>query len=185
MKINRVKEIASQMLNAGVSRIRILPEALEDAKKALTREDIRKLVSENKIVSIPPKERMPKLKTKKKVRKGSAKARQSIRWEDKVRAQRRVLKLLKANKVIDNATFKKVYRLISGNAFSSKSSMIEYLKSQRIIDANFSLESILPKKEAVQTAKQQQSNSAGRASQKQAAGRQSDEKTKNEKVNGQ
>jgi ribosomal protein L19E len=134
MKEERAKQIASQILNSGVSRIKILPNAIEDVKKALTRSDIKKLIEEKKIIAVAKKQKMKKERKKKSVKKGSAKARKSVRWEDIVRAQRRLLKKLKEEKKITNQTFKKVYKLIKSGNFSSKSSLLTFLKDQKLLE---------------------------------------------------
>jgi large subunit ribosomal protein L19e len=134
MKEEKAKQIASQILNSGVSRIKILPNAIEDVKKALTRNDIRKLIEDKKIIAIAKKQKMKKERKKKSVRKGTAKARRSVRWEDKVRAQRRLLKKLKEEKKISNQNFKKVYKLIKSGNFASKSSLLTFLKDQKLIE---------------------------------------------------
>jgi len=134
MKEERAKQIASQILNSGVSRIKILPNAIEDVKKALTRNDIKKLIEEKKIIAVAKKQKMKKERKKKSVKKGSAKARKSVRWEDIVRAQRRLLKKLKEEKKITNQTFKKVYKLIKSGNFSSKSSLLTFLKDQKLLE---------------------------------------------------
>jgi len=134
MKEERAKQIASQILNSGVSRIKILPNAIEDVKKALTRSDIKKLIEEKKIIAVAKKQKMKKERKKKSVKKGSAKARKSVRWEDIVRAQRRLLKKLKEEKKITNQTFKKVYKLIKSGNFSSRSSLLTFLKDQKLLE---------------------------------------------------
>ena len=134
MKEKKAKQIASEILNSGVSRIKILPNAIEDVKKALTRNDIRKLVEDKKIIATPKKQKMKKEKKKKGVKKGTFKARKKVRWEDKVRAQRRLLKKLKAEKKINNQNFKRVYKLIKSGNFASKSSLLTFLKDQKLIE---------------------------------------------------
>jgi len=156
MKEEKAKQIASQILNSGVSRIKILPNAIEDVKKALTRNDIRKLIENKKIIAITKKQKMKKERKKKSVRKGTAKARRSVRWEDKVRAQRRLLKKLKEEKKISNQNFKKVYKLIKSGNFASKSSLLTFLKDQKLIEEATKSEEVKQetKEEAKETKKE-------------------------------
>jgi large subunit ribosomal protein L19e len=156
MKEEKAKQIASQILNSGVSRIKILPNAIEDVKKALTRNDIRKLIEDKKIIAIAKKQKMKKERKKKSVRKGTAKARRSVKWEDKVRAQRRLLKKLKEEKKISNQNFKKVYKLIKSGNFASKSSLLTFLKDQKLIEEVTKSEEIKEgtKEEAKETKKE-------------------------------
>ncbi|MGB9703147.1 MAG: 50S ribosomal protein L19e [Candidatus Micrarchaeia archaeon] len=133
MKEIKLKEIASKILKVGVSRVRILPTAIEDVKKALTRNDVKKLIEEKKVFAIEEKKKMKKERKKKGLKKGSRKARESVRWEDRVRAQRRLIKMLKAKGEITNETFKKVYKLIKSGSFSSRASLLTFLKDQKLL----------------------------------------------------
>ena len=65
-------------------------------------------------------------------RKGSAKARQAVGYEKKIRGQRRVLAALKKEKTIDNVAFKKYYRLVKGGNFQTKASLLSHLTTEGV-----------------------------------------------------
>jgi large subunit ribosomal protein L19e len=138
MTIKFTKRIASEILERGVNSLKIKPDSIEEASKAITRDDVRRLIKEGIIVAVKPKyELYPKTKTEKRKRgtgkrKGSAKARRGRTWEKKVRAQRMLLARLKEIGKIDNSVFKRYYLLIKGNAFADKRSLLLHLSDDGI-----------------------------------------------------
>ncbi|MGC9156978.1 MAG: 50S ribosomal protein L19e [Candidatus Micrarchaeia archaeon] len=144
MTIKFVKRVASEMLGRGVRAIRIKDSALEEAKKALTKDDVRKLIKEGGVYAEPEKHNLSLhgklLKVKREKgrkrgygkRRGTAKARAGRVWEKKVRSQRLLLKKLKAMKKLDNKTFNKFYALVKGNAFPDKRSLLLHLDEQGV-----------------------------------------------------
>ncbi len=139
MSIKFAKRAASEIMGRGGSAIRIKPSALSDAAKAITKDDVRKLISDKNIYAIPEKHNVSmnsKVLRKKRDegrrrgpgrRKGTFKARAGRRWEKKVRSQRMLLRSLKQMKKIDNKTFGKFYGLVKGNAFPDKASLLLHL----------------------------------------------------------
>jgi large subunit ribosomal protein L19e len=144
MSIKFARRVAAQMLNRGESAIRINKEALEEVSKAITREDIKRLIKNGNIVALKPKHnlsmRSKELRVKRSEgrrrgmgrRKGTEKVRRPISWEKKVRSQRMLLKELKLAKKLDNKTFNKFYMLIKGNAYVSKASLLLHLKEEGV-----------------------------------------------------
>ncbi|MGC8587023.1 MAG: 50S ribosomal protein L19e [Candidatus Micrarchaeia archaeon] len=144
MSIRFVKRIASDIIGRGESAIRIKPSAMDDAKKAITRDDIRKLIQNGSIFAVQPKHNISmnsKILKKKRAegrrrgpgrRKGSRKARGGISWEKRVRAQRMLLKELKNEGKIDTRNFGKFYALIKGNMFPNKASLILHIRDSGI-----------------------------------------------------
>ncbi|MGC9037214.1 MAG: 50S ribosomal protein L19e [Candidatus Micrarchaeia archaeon] len=144
MTIKFVKRVASEMLGRGVRAIRIKDSALEEAKKALTKDDVRKLIKEGGVYAEPEKHNLSLhgklLKVKREKgrkrgygkRRGTAKARAGRVWEKKVRSQRLLLRKLKAMKKLDNKTFNKFYALVKGNAFPDKRSLLLHLDEQGV-----------------------------------------------------
>jgi large subunit ribosomal protein L19e len=141
MSIKLSRRIAAELMKRGESKVRIKPDRVEDAKKAITREDVRNLISSGAVYAIKPKHNLSlyskDLREKRNKgrargpgrRKGSAKARQSVGYEKKIRGQRRVLAALKKEKVIDNIAFKSYYKLVKGGNFPSKISLLNHLTS--------------------------------------------------------
>lgn len=139
MSIKFTKRVASELLNRGENSIRIRPESIEEVKKAITRDDVRKLIKDGVIVAIKPHRELykkPKKEGRKKrgigKRKGTAKARRGRTWERQVRSQRLLLGRLKATAKIDNSVFKRYYLLIKGNAFPDKRSLLLHLSDDGI-----------------------------------------------------
>ena len=122
----------------GRERVRIKAESMEDVKKAITRDDVRKLIKDGTIFAVKPKERAPQEEQRRKrkrgtgKRKGSAKARRGRTWEKKVRSQRILLKRLSCMGKVDNTTFKRYYLLVKGNAFADKRSLLLHLSDDGI-----------------------------------------------------
>ncbi|MDE1761620.1 MAG: 50S ribosomal protein L19e [Candidatus Micrarchaeota archaeon] len=144
MTLKFARRVAAQILKRGESAIRFNSDATEEIGKALTREDIRRLVGEGKIIALKAKDnvsRRSKILRQKRAegrkrgpgrRKGTSKARRGSTWEKKVRSQRIFLKQLRMADKLDSKSFRKFYMLIKGNAFNSKASMLLHMKEQGI-----------------------------------------------------
>ena len=138
MSIKFTKKVAAEVLGRGQSALRIKPASLEDIKKAITRDDVRKLVKDGAIFALKPKSELHKKSANEHrkrgpgKRKGSAKARLGRKWEKKVRSQRILLKRLKLMGKVDNTAFKRYYLLVKGNAFPDKRSLLLHLSDEGI-----------------------------------------------------
>jgi large subunit ribosomal protein L19e len=138
MSVKFSKRVASQILGRGQNALKFRPESMEEIRKAITRDDVRKLIESGAIVAIKPKAELHP-KTRREARKrgpgkrrGSANARRGRVWEKKVRSQRLLLKRLKLMGKLDNANFKKYYLLVKGNAFPDKRSLLLHLSDDGI-----------------------------------------------------
>ncbi len=139
MGLNFAKRTAAKLLNRGVSAVKINPNAVDEAKKAITRDDIRKMIKDKSIYSTQAKKNKSVnskiLKIKRDEgrrrgpgkRKGTRKARGGMSWEKKVRSQRLLLRELKGMKMMDSAVFNRFYGLIKGNSFPDKASLLRKL----------------------------------------------------------
>ncbi|MGC8676253.1 MAG: 50S ribosomal protein L19e [Candidatus Micrarchaeia archaeon] len=144
MTIKFAKRVASEMLERGESSIRIKQSSLDDANKALTRDDIRKLIEQGSIYALPAKHNLSRhgklLKLKRAKgrkrgygkRRGTYKARAGITWERKVRSQRLLLKRLKELGKLDNKTFRRFYGLVKGASFPDKRSLLLHLADEGV-----------------------------------------------------
>ena len=154
MSIKLTKRIAADMLERGLSSIKVKEKGLEDAKKAITREDVRKLIKEGNVYAV---KEMPNTSMHSKVlkekrskgrRRGSGSkhgtrfARQSIEYKKKIRAQRRVLAALKSDKTINNELYKEFYRLVRGNIFASKATLLNHIKGKGVSISDERLEKL-------------------------------------------
>lgn len=144
MSIKFTKRAAAGLLGRGESSIRIDHSSLQEAEKAITREDVRDLISKGKVYALPAKHNISvysKVLQKKRLqgrrrgvgrKRGGRNARASLEYKEKVRAQRRVLHILKEEKLIDNTMFKGFYRLVRGGTFQSKASLLSHITSTGI-----------------------------------------------------
>jgi large subunit ribosomal protein L19e len=117
------------------------PNHLEDIKNAITRADMRKMISHGYIKVKPTKIKKPDYnprKTKKGPgsRKGSAYARltKKRRWMNTVRPLRRMLKELRDKGVIDTNMYRKTYMMVKSGAFRSRSHLKLHLKQRGVLD---------------------------------------------------
>ncbi len=143
--VKLVRRMASKIMGRGQNSVRIKPSAMEDVKNVLTRDDVRGLIKDGKMYAIEEKHNLSlygkRLREKRKQgrgrgqgrRRGTAKARHGdMDHKKRVRAQRRLLKLLKSDKTINNEQFKHLYALVSGGTFISKVSLLTRIKSTGI-----------------------------------------------------
>jgi large subunit ribosomal protein L19e len=119
------------------------PEKIDDAEVAITREEIRKLIHESIIKSLPEKgisharARIMHEKRKKRrrygpgSRSGSAYAKISKKdaWMSRIRALRKRLRELKTNKIIAEGNYRKLYKMASSGRFVSVGDLERYLKA--------------------------------------------------------
>ena len=144
MGMKFAKRAAASILRRGVNAVRVKPEAAIDASKALTKEDIRRLIQKGDIYAIKAKENAregaKKLKDARShgrsrgvgSRRGTRKVRVGRKWEKKVRSQRRLLKELKNMKKIDTKTFTTFYRQIKGNQYETKANLLLQLREHGV-----------------------------------------------------
>ncbi len=127
------KRLASRVTGVGVHRIKFDSDHLDDVADAITRENIRSLITANTIQIRPftgtSRGRAQKKKDQKKKRgtgQGSKQGRKGARvgkkevYVAKVRSLRRILKIAKDRKEITNPEFWALYKKIGGNTVRNK-----------------------------------------------------------------
>jgi large subunit ribosomal protein L19e len=144
MSTRLTKRVAAQLLKRGESSVKIRPDALKEAEQAITRDDVRKLISTGKILALAKKENLSlysKVLRKKRMqgrkrgpgkKRGGKKVRSGLQYRQKVRGLRRILFQLKNEKAITNQQFKEFYRLVRGGVFTTKASLLGSIKSKGI-----------------------------------------------------
>lgn len=147
MGMATVRRIAAELLGVGESRVRIDPKNSSKAAEALTRDDIRALISQGVIYALRKRgvsrlrgrQKHLKMKSGRRRGMGSRKGkrysvipRKEV-WINHVRAQRAVLKDLRSDKKIDKKAYRKVYRMVKGGAFKSRASLLTHLKDSQMI----------------------------------------------------
>ena len=141
------KRLASRVIGVGVHRIRFDTDHLDDVADAITRENIRSLVTANTITvksfTGTSKGRAHKKKAQRKKRgttQGSKRGRKGARvgkkevYVAKVRSLRRLLKIAKDRKDLTNPEFWALYKRVGGNTVRNKAhlrTLMEEIKADR------------------------------------------------------
>ncbi len=137
------RRLAAQILKVGQNRVWIDPDRTDDVEGAITREEVRKLIHEKIIKSMPEKgvsrSRAKTIQEKKRQGRrkgvgsygGSAQATISKKdaWMVKIRSLRKKLRELKASRIITEKTYSQTYRMAGSGRFESIADLERYLKS--------------------------------------------------------
>ncbi len=146
MDLKLQKRLASDILKCSEKRVKMDPARLRDIDEAITKTDIRELIGEGAIwkeqkkgVSRGRANHKQKQKSKGRQqgdgsRKGTPNARKDKkqRWADRVRAQRNFLKELKEKDILDNRTYRKLYKMVKGGYFRSKRHIKLYMEENNL-----------------------------------------------------
>lgn len=137
------RRLAAQILKVGQNRVWIDPERMDDVESAITREEVKKLVHEKVIISLPEKgvsrSRAKTIHEKKRrgrrkgqgsyTGSGQAKISKKDAWMLKIRSLRKKLRELKASRVITETTYRQLYKMASSGRFESVADLERYLKA--------------------------------------------------------
>jgi large subunit ribosomal protein L19e len=140
------RRLAAQIMKVGRNRVWIDPTRMQDVESAITREEIRKLVHEKVIGAVPTKgvsrgrAKIIQAKKRKGRRKGPGSKSGSPHsviskkeaWMIKIRSLRRKLRELKANRVITESNYRKIYMIAGSGRFSSIADLERYLKAHEM-----------------------------------------------------
>ncbi len=146
MKLDLQKRLAAKILKCGKDRVKFHPDHLEEIKEAITREDIKKLIEQGVIYKIQKKGissvRKKKVREQRKKgrrkghgsRKGKKGARMPSKqlWMQRIRAQRKLLKLLKEEGLIDSKVYRILYRKSKGGVFRSKRHLLMFINENNL-----------------------------------------------------
>lgn len=130
MAINTIRRLAADIMHVGENKIRIKPDGIKDVEGALTRADVKGLISKGIIIKLKPQGRAS---TAKKGRRGRGHRKGTILdpkdiWMEKIRAQRRFLGLLLQSGALPKAQKKIIYKKLKSGIFRNKKAMFLYLK---------------------------------------------------------
>jgi large subunit ribosomal protein L19e len=139
------KRLAAKILKVGVTRVWMDPERLEDIATAITREDIRGLVTEGVVKRKPAtgisrgRARARDIKRAKGHGKGHGNRRgakyartpKKESWMRKIRAQRKVLKTMREEKTIDAHAYRILYLKAKGGEFRNVAHLKSYIAYQK------------------------------------------------------
>ena len=146
MSLKSQRRLASEIMKIGEGRVWIDPERIDYVEAAITREEIRKLVREGVIKSLPEKgvcrvrARILKEKRKKGLRRGpggkSGPARSKISkkeaWINRIRPIRRRLNELKDSRAISESAYRQMYDMSESGAFKSKAELERYIRTHNL-----------------------------------------------------
>ena len=133
------KKLAAKVLKVGKDKVWLDPTKLNEIKEAITRADIRRLILKGYIKVLKRERKVKRVKQKSKKGPGRRKGTKYSRigkkrvWINRVRAQRKLLKELKEKGKIDNLAYRKLYSMVKGGFFRSRSHLLLYAKQHNLI----------------------------------------------------
>ncbi|MFH0896785.1 MAG: 50S ribosomal protein L19e [Candidatus Bathyarchaeota archaeon] len=133
-------------MKTGANSVWINPEKLDDVEGAITRVEIRRLIGEGTIRVVSAKgvsrsrARLLHEKKKRGLKKGAgsktgkstARMPRKESWKNRIRAIRAHLKELRAHRTIREGSYRKLYLMAKGGAFSSVTSIEQYVEANRL-----------------------------------------------------
>ena len=138
------KRLAADIFKCSPQRVRFDQNYMKEISEAITRADVRSLISQGVITRLPvggisngrAKQSM-KQRAKGRMRgagtrKGTAAARSSVGWVQRVRVQRELLRRLRERKSISDENFKQLYAKVKGGFFRSVRHIKLYCEEQNI-----------------------------------------------------
>jgi len=144
LSLRSQRRLAAEILKVGENRVWIDPDRTEDVEAAITREEIRKLIHEGVVQSLPEKgvsrARAKVLREKKRRglrrgpgrKSGSAKTRVSKKqaWMKKIRPLRKKLRELKTSRVITESVYRRLYNMAGSGVFESAADLERYIRTR-------------------------------------------------------
>jgi large subunit ribosomal protein L19e len=142
------RRLAASVLKCGVHRVWIDPDATEDAAAAVTRSDVRRLVSGG-VVKAHQKKGVSRGRTRHRAaqkakgrrigpgsRKGAKYARKprKERWIQLIRPIRRELRELRGDKKITPSQYREYYMRAKGGQFRSRNHMLAHMRTERVVE---------------------------------------------------
>jgi large subunit ribosomal protein L19e len=143
MNLKSQRRLAAEILKVGEGRVWIDPERIDYIETAITREEIKKLIHEKVVKSLPEKSnsraraRVFAKKRKKGLRRGpggkSGPARSKISkkqaWINRIRPIRKRLCELKETRTINQSTYRKLYDMSESGVFESNADLERYIRT--------------------------------------------------------
>lgn len=162
MKLKTQKRISGQILKCSPKKVKFNTERLNEIKEAITKTDMRGLISDHAVWRVPDtgisrvrarkiaKQKRKGLRKGSGSRKGKANARapSKRRWIIAVRVQRRFIKELKDKEIITPQNYRQLYRKVKGGFFRSKRHIKLFIEEKNMaIKKQEQLEQTTPEKE--------------------------------------
>ena len=148
MKLNVQKRIVAGILKCSPKRVIFDTSRLSDIKEAITKIDLRALISEGAITEKPiggnstvkaRKRALQRAKGRQRgfgKRKGKKYARlpKKTAWINKVRGQRELIRRLKEKKIISTKNYRNLYLKIKGGFFRSTRHIKVYIDEHKLVE---------------------------------------------------
>jgi large subunit ribosomal protein L19e len=146
LSLKSQRRLAAEIMKVGENRVWIDPERIDYVEAAITREEIKKLIHEKVVRSLPEKgisrarARVFAEKRKKGLRRGpggkSGPARSKITkkqaWMSRIRPVRRRLRELKDSRAITESVYRKMYDMSESGVFESKADLERYIRTHNL-----------------------------------------------------
>ena len=143
MSLKSQRRLAADILKVGEGRVWIDPDRIDYVESAITREEIRKLIHEKVVRSLPEKgvsrarAKVLAEKRKKGLRRGpggkSGGSRSKISkkqaWMNRIRPLRKRLTELKDTRAITESAYRKMYDMSESGIFESKADLERYIRT--------------------------------------------------------
>ncbi len=147
MNLSVQKRLAADILKCSPKRVHFVPDRVADIKEAITKADIRSLVAEGLIIRAQEKgisrvrakeranQRRKGLQRGPGKRKGkkTALVPRKTAWMAKVRVQRSFLQELRAKGIVNQESFKNLYRKSKGGFFRNKRHIKIYIEENNMV----------------------------------------------------
>ncbi|MEK6951589.1 MAG: 50S ribosomal protein L19e [Nanoarchaeota archaeon] len=150
MNVRNQRRIVARLFNVGINRVKLDPSKLAEIKEAITKADLKSLISAGAI-SINKKKGHSKARSRKiRIQKakgrrkgiGSKKGKKTSRlpqkkfWMAGIRAQRKFIKHLKNKGVITKPVYRDIYHKTKSNRFRSIRLIKLYLEDNNLTNKN-------------------------------------------------
>ncbi len=146
MDVSFQRRLAAEVLGVGVHRVWVDPNHIKEVAQAMTKDDIRELIKKGYIKALPEegtsrhraRHRHEQRKKGRQRGHGSRKGKKTARndpkreWINRIRALRKLLRILRDKGIIDRKLYRKAYRLAKGGFFRSKRHLLMWLKEQGV-----------------------------------------------------
>ncbi|MBS3094936.1 hypothetical protein J4474_04680 [Candidatus Pacearchaeota archaeon] len=134
MNLGKKKQLAARTLGVGKSRVHFVNENLNEIKEAITKQDIRDLVSSGAIKVKEVKGRRKVLRKSKKITAGNVRVKVNKRKRDYIALTRKLRKNiaeLKKQGKIDAEGYKDLRKRVRNKEFKSKSHMKTFVEENK------------------------------------------------------
>ncbi len=131
-------------MNVGENKVRIKPDEIKEAEGALTRADVKSLIEKGIVSKAKPRGRDSTGRTGRRGhgrRRGTPVDSKEV-WMDKIRSQRRMLRMLISSGAVKKDQKRPLYYKIKSGIFRNKRAMLLYLKDNKLVAPDYEVPKI-------------------------------------------